>query len=277
LAYRNHDTQTFQKVYRWALNNLKINSKGLFGWKWGKDAQGQWHLLDANNATDGDLWITYALILMGKEQQNESYLQRARALIQAMKTHLVIQAGPRTFLMPAADGFVSNGRLHLNPSYLLIPIYREIARFDTASTLWDKLEKSARWVLENARFTPFLLHPDWIDIRLEDGALIPSSADRFGYDAVRVPLLLTTIKDGQSLLEGYVRYIQSMRAGGTIFGPVDLQKSLIDMKHRSLAFEAVYDHIARYAGISAHFLKSIDKRVDKDDYYGYAIYLLAHP
>jgi endoglucanase len=213
---------------------------------------------------------------MGERERNETYLETARKLIEAIKTHLIVRVGVRTFLLPGAEGFVFDDRIRLNPSYLLIPIYRRIARFDP-SPLWESLIEDAWWLLKEARFTPFMLHPDWIDLRRDNGAPIRQSAVRFGYDAIRVPLMLTQTKKGRSLLEGYIRYVKSMTAGSTIFGTVDLQKGLIDMKNHSLAFHAVYEKIAQYAGLSFPFRKKFDKRVNENDYYGYAIYLLAHP
>src|SRR5258707_338545 len=59
------DRSTFDNTYTWAKNNLNagIRQDNLWAWKWGKDQNGEWHVLDRAFATDADQDAAFALIV----------------------------------------------------------------------------------------------------------------------------------------------------------------------------------------------------------------------
>src|SRR5262245_61394608 len=50
------DRNTFDRTFNWALNNLnsRIRTDHLWAWKWGKDSNGKWGVLDKAFASDAD-------------------------------------------------------------------------------------------------------------------------------------------------------------------------------------------------------------------------------
>ena len=42
-------------------------------WLWGRQQDGNWGVLDANSASDSDLWIAYSLLEAGRLWDNHSY------------------------------------------------------------------------------------------------------------------------------------------------------------------------------------------------------------
>jgi endoglucanase len=129
-AYRFNDDKTFDKVYHWYKNNLKKNQYGLVSWKWGKKDQHTWGILDHNNATDGDMWIAYDLLLMGQKRVDERLKSEAISLMEAIKKHLVITYGKKRFLLPGKEGFIKQGHIVLNPSYYRFDILEAFSAVD---------------------------------------------------------------------------------------------------------------------------------------------------
>src|SRR5579864_5445347 len=69
------DAQGFARILDWTRDNLAGGSleRTLPAWKWGRDDNGQWTVLDRNSATDADLWMAYALIEAGELWHNPDY------------------------------------------------------------------------------------------------------------------------------------------------------------------------------------------------------------
>ena len=57
LAVKNNDPQTFELVWNWTQHNLQVREDKLLAWSW-SPTQG---VMDTNNASDGDLFIAWAL------------------------------------------------------------------------------------------------------------------------------------------------------------------------------------------------------------------------
>ena len=58
------DAPTFARLWTWTQANLYIRGDGLAAWRW--RPQDNPHALDRNNATDGDLLISWALVEAGR-------------------------------------------------------------------------------------------------------------------------------------------------------------------------------------------------------------------
>ncbi len=277
-ALKNNDTKTFKSVYRWYKNNLKKNKYGLIPWKWGEDKEHKWHILENNNATDGDLWIAYDSLLMYEKSKNEYYKQEALALLGAIKKNLLLHVKAKVFLLPAKEGFNKKESFEINLSYYLFFIFEKFQEYDN-NPIWKQLQKDGITLLQRARFSPLKLHSDWISVAKKSLKISLGKNACFGYDALRIPLnILKSNMDRQlkrDLLQPYRRYVEGMKSAETVFGVVALKKGEISLYNYSYAHLSIYNMIHQYFNKTAVFIKEIQQLQGKnrDDYFAYSIYL----
>ncbi len=270
-AYKFDDDKTFDLVYRWYGDNLPKNSFGLVSWKWGEDKENTWRTLDSNNATDGDLWIAYSLLLMAEKRQDLHLREEALSLMDAVKQHLIVRQKKRLFLLPGKEGFQKKEEIVVNPSYYRFDIFQAFAKEDPDGP-WRELEKDGEWLLHQANFTPLNLPADWISID-ENLTICPARNKRFGYDAIRIPLniLQSTLPTKRELLLPYQNYVEMMKIGDQPFGVVGLEKGVIHLYDYNYGHLAIYDKLLPQP-IFAEKLQTLIQD-DEEDYYAYALYL----
>ncbi len=188
LAAAFDDRGTFDQLYGWTNDNLR-RTDGLHAWRWIPGAAE--HVPDRNNATDGDLYIAGALNRAFLQWQEPAYGEAARVTAQAVLDQLVETIGPRTVLLPGAEGFVKDTHVAVNLSYYIFPLLAELSGA-CPSPVWAKLQQDGAALAMDGRFGAWNLPADWLEIRRSDGSLAPARGfpARFSYDAVRVPLFL---------------------------------------------------------------------------------------
>ncbi|MGD9725790.1 MAG: cellulose synthase complex periplasmic endoglucanase BcsZ, partial [Nitrospiraceae bacterium] len=149
-------------LLQWTENNLAGGSlaERAPGWHWGESDTGQWTLLDANPASDADLWMSYALLEAGQRWQHDAYTRLGLGLAE----HLLRDASPvlpglGRSLLPAPKGFqLGPTRWRLNPSYAPLPLLRRLAALTTRSEWLEMLEPTLRLIVESA---PHGISPEW--------------------------------------------------------------------------------------------------------------------
>ena len=74
-ALVNDDRETFARLLDWTERQLARGDLTGFlpSWLWGRQQDGNWGVLDANSASDSDLWIAYSLLEAGRLWDNHSY------------------------------------------------------------------------------------------------------------------------------------------------------------------------------------------------------------
>jgi endoglucanase len=272
-AYIYHDDETFERVYTWYKTHLPKNTNGLISWKWGKDKSGNWRILDKNNASDGDLWIAYDLLLMAERKHDLSLQKEARLLIEAIKSHLVIEYQNRLFLLPAKDGYLKQKHITVNLSYYIFTIFEKFKKIDPEGP-WDVLLKDGKWLLDQSRFSVLQLPADWINID-ENLTITPSKNKSFGYDAIRIPLniMYSSLENKSKLMQPYIRYVDMMTAGESILGTVALETGDIHL------YDFCFGHLAIYNMISKNkiFTQKLEQLIqsERENYYAYALYLFS--
>ncbi|PJI96700.1 endoglucanase [Acidovorax sp. 69] len=188
-----NDRPMFDKLLRWTENNLCEGdmTARLPAWLWGKRPDGTWGVIDANAASDADLWIAYALGEAGRLWNERSYralssLLAARILRE--ETADIPGLGPT--LLPAPKGFVqANGRWRLNPSYIPMHLMHWLAAGAEADPQWKKLVDSSLKVIRGS--SPKGFTPDWTVYDAKQGFLIDDQGKEKGqgtYNAIRVYL-----------------------------------------------------------------------------------------
>lgn len=182
------DDATFDAIYAWTETNLAIRSDALLAWRW-LPAEGA-GVPDMNNASDGDLFYAWALVLRGTRDANAGMMDRARAIATDLVTRCVV-ASPdgsnRQIMLPAAQGFARDGKIVLNLSYYMPLAMRDVARATGADALETCAAHGLDIMRELAAVGPM---PDWIEIGPEGMAPSQMHSDRNGYEAMRVALFL---------------------------------------------------------------------------------------
>ena len=214
-AVRADDRASFDRLRGWTMRVLRRQGDTLFSWRFQPDAAQP--VADTNNATDGDLFIAWALIEAGERWGVRDYGLQGRAMARDILRLLVTRAGPHTVLLPGAHGFRREEQVILNPSYYVFPAIRVLAAA-VPDPAWLDLAADGVALLRRGRFGRWRLPPDWLAVRRTDGDLtLPADwPPRFSYDAVRVPL--------------YMAWVGLAREPG-LTGPVEFWN---DREHRHL-------------------------------------------
>lgn len=182
------DRATFAKLLTWTTNNLAAGDLAarLPAWKWGQAGNGKWQVLDANDASDADLWIAYDLLEAGRLWRVPAYTQLGTSLLWRSAASVTLVPGLGLALLPGAQGFVDAKGWRFNPSYLAPQLF---ARFALVDPVWGQLGAASDRLLEAA--SPHGLAPDWIGwTRAGQPVADPVDGSTGSYAAVRVYLWL---------------------------------------------------------------------------------------
>ena len=187
IAVKHGDRASFERLWDWTRDNLRIREDGLLAWRW-EPGQG---VTDRNNASDGDVLVAWALAEAHVAWGEAAHLEAARQLGKAIRGHLLRPSAFGPVLLPGQQGFeeTADGHQIINLSYWVFPAFQALAKVDAAPE-WSALEASGLALLDAARFGRWQLPADWIQIRGDKLVPAPGFPLRFGYDAVRIPLYL---------------------------------------------------------------------------------------
>lgn len=188
LAEAHGDRATFDQLWGWTGVNLMRQDVRLFRWRY--DPRAVQAVADPNNATDGDIFIAWALLRASKRWNEQSYAADSKAIRTAIAQRLVAEIGGRQVLLPGLDGFRQKDAVIYNPSYFVLPALQDFAAADPGGP-WARLIRDGLTVARDAGFGQESLPADWVRIDVS-GAVAPDPGrpPRFGFDAVRAPLYL---------------------------------------------------------------------------------------
>ncbi len=198
-----NDRGSFDRILRWTDDNLANGQLGpqLPAWKWGYDpATDQWGVLDANPASDANLFISYALLEAARLWRHAPYADTAKQLLTTVKDRETRPLGPRAVLLPAPEGFVTEAGIRLNPSYVPPFQLHYLAVQDPKGPWADILEES---VVALAASTPHGLPPDWLLVTADGYRPDPERGTVGSYDAIRVFLWAAFEVPGLAALDDY--------------------------------------------------------------------------
>ncbi|MGY6276483.1 glycosyl hydrolase family 8 [Methylomonas sp. MgM2] len=186
LAVAHDDRDTFQNIWQWTRANLQIRNDKLFIWR--KRPNVALKDEDPNDASDGDMLIAWALLQASRKWQRPDYQTEALAILADIKAKLIVPWHGLVVILPGEQGFAKPDATIINLSYW---IYPALQAFDTADPdpIWRELTNSGMTLLQKARFGRWQLPPDWLRLSERDD-MEPAKDQRFGYDAVRIPLYL---------------------------------------------------------------------------------------
>lgn len=231
-ALVDNDPILFDRILAWTRRHLCRGRADLNlpAWLWGRAADGQFRVLDNNTASDGEVWIAYALLEAGRLWKRPGLVEAGRQTLALMRTAEVVELpGFGPMLLPGNRGFVQADRWTLNPSYLPLFVLRRFAAVDARGP-WARLaERSVAMVRASA---PVGFAPDWIAWNGKAFVVDPAKGATGSYDAIRCYLwagmtdpadpLRRTLLDGlsgpASLLRakaGFAEKIETRRGVGT--------------------------------------------------------------
>lgn len=187
------DRATFDRLWRWTVDNLAAGdiAANLPAWSWGRRDDGSWGVLDANAASDADVWFVYALLEAARLWNRPHYEGDARALLKQIEAREIAHLpGFGAMLLPGPYGFVQPGlQWRLNPSYLPVPVLRRLAEASPQGPWSAIADNTLRLVRQTS---PHGYAPDWTAYRASGtgGEFIadPVKGPVGSYDAIRVYL-----------------------------------------------------------------------------------------
>ncbi len=266
LAVHYDDPETFALAWNWTRTHLQTRPDRLLSWSWTPGAG----VTDANNATDGDLLVAWALARAARRWQNADYLEQSRNLARDIRTLLLRQDGRGPVLLPGMEGFASADGSIVNLSYWVFPAFSALNDVDPAPE-WNELRNTGLALLREAHFGRWGLPPDWLSV---GGTLAPAAdfPQRFGYDAVRIPLYLMWARlDTPELLSPFRDYWGYFSGARFLPAWTDLTNDSIDSYNAGAGIRA----ISRLALMQGNRARIALPPLDADaDYYTTALWLM---
>lgn len=182
------DDKSFAQLLRWTEDNLAQGdlSARLPAWQWGRRDDASWGVIDANPASDADVFIAYVLGEAARLWQQRYYRILSKLIgARILREEVVNVPGLGPTLLPAPIGFVEANTWRLNPSYSPPMLLRGLARLHPEQA-WASLVPSTQRVLREPAVHGFA--PDWVVWR-DGGFVVDEKTLGLGsYDAIRVYL-----------------------------------------------------------------------------------------
>ncbi len=261
------DRATFDQVWRWTRNNLQVRGDKLLAWRWAP----QGGVTDKNDAGDGDLLVAWALLRGYRKWHVPDYLAASRSLAQDIRAKLVHKTDHGIILLPGAEGFHKPEGDSVNLSYWVFPALDEMGQADPSPD-WRQLADNGMAILQFAHFGRWGLPPDWLTLK---GTSVPSDGlpDRFGYNALRIPLfLLWTHRESPALLRPYREFWGYFQGARFLPAWTNLKDDSVDSYDASPGIHRVAQWVLEYPRMPAPTSAVLDK---KQGYYSSSLILLA--
>lgn len=190
-----NDRATFDKLLGWTENNLARGdlSAHLPAWIWGRRTEGPdagtWGVIDANPASDADLWIAYTLLEAGRLWKERRFTALGTLVARrVLHEETAVLPGLGRTVLPGPVGFrLAPDTWRLNPSYVPLPVMRRLAVVLSEDSAWKAMvDSSARLIVDTA---PRGFSPDWVEYHKGRG-FRPDKATggESAYNAIRVYL-----------------------------------------------------------------------------------------
>ena len=271
LAAYNDDPEAFARIWRWTSANLEIRTDNLAAWRW--RPQDNPHVLDPNNASDGDLLIAWGLAEAATRWRLPNYAASAHKIALSLARHAALRTAFGLALRPGVAGFgpddVSDGPI-VNLSYWVFPAFESLARI-APEVDWAGLKQSGLALFDAARFGSRQLPSDWISLK---GGVKPA-ADRppvFGYELVRAPLYLAW---GPSEAQARLSALTQSWLGSDDEAPsvIDVEKGVATQSFAEPGYLAIAA-LARCAVKGEKFPAEL-REVKLDRYYSATLHMLS--
>jgi endoglucanase len=270
-AESNDDRETFQKLWEWTQAALQ-RPDSLFSWRW--SPKGPDPVADKNNAADGDLLITWALLRAARRWREPRLATQSLAIQNAILDNLAVEIKDRLILLPGVQGFARKEFRVVNLSYYVWPAIHDLTEAVGEQARWRRLEADGLWLLDNASFGTYRLPPDWLlfgdrELRIADGW-----PPYFGFDAVRIPLYLAWRRDARRLGR-FLSFWRLPRFNGRPPAWINLRDGSVAPFPAPGGYDAVLG-LTQYVADELKGAMPVASLVDTDDYYSASLKLLSN-
>ena len=266
------DRAGFDRMWAWTRAELGVRYDHLFGWKWDP---GRSRAVDANNASDGDLLIAWALAEAAAYWNDSGFLVDATKIVADIESKLIRRyASPGAVLLPAAAGFSEGERADgpvVNLSYWIFPALARLAQLDGRPE-WSDLTTTGLGLIETARFGSARLPVGWTSIGRETPTLARGHKIRFGYNAIRIPLYMYwSGLTSQSIFRDFVDALDSAPGGVRVISgeAADVDRPLQERGYGAIAA------LARCAAKGQPFPADFYKPRVGENYYPTTLHILS--
>lgn len=268
LAVKADDKETFKQIWQWTQINLQVRKEdSLFMWR--RRPETALSDEDKNNATDGDIIITWALLEAATKWQQPAYDQEAFKILNDIKRKLIVQKNGLTIILPGEYGFQSQDTTTINLSYWVYPAFKVFSVRD-ADPVWQELVAGGLALLQKARYGRWQLPPDWLAIG-NDKSMVPAKNVRFGYDAVRVPLYLVLADIDNDVLVPFAEYWGYYQDYTPAW--IDLKENVMDSYGAGSGIRAIKQ--ITLAALKKTEPAAFDSVTEAQDYYSATLLLLS--
>ncbi|GGG76178.1 endoglucanase [Salipiger pallidus] len=182
LAQAHGDREAFERIEGWTRATLASRQDALMAWKWQDGQVGDWR-----NATDGDLLRAWALLRAARDSGWGDYGATVAAITHDIVT-ICLAPDPRRpeepLLKPADQSLATPEAVLVNPSYYLPRAMIELGEATGQPALVRAAAHGERLLTDPAALR------DWITVSTEGIRPAEGFDDRFGWDALRIPLYL---------------------------------------------------------------------------------------
>jgi endoglucanase len=278
LALMNDDRPAFDRILKWTVDNLQVRRDALLAWSWGRRPNGDWNVIDYNNASDGDILVAFALLKAARRWDHLPHRHAAQRLIRDIRTQLAVTVQDYQLIAPAYFGFNGDAGQVFNIGYLVLPAFAEFARADEES-FWRRVLTDSRRLLERSSFSRFKLPADWVTLENGQVAVHGARSPFFGYEAIRLPLYLAWHGAGERLT-AFTDYLQFVNTAGYLPNRVNLIDGAVSADEAPAGFYAVMGLCAERLGrqpLAGDLLREAGARIAREpkDYFSNTLYLLA--
>jgi endo-1,4-beta-D-glucanase Y len=267
LAVHYDDRQAFEQCWQWTRKHLQVRDDSLIAWRW----EVKLGNTDRNNASDADLLVAWALLRAGERWPGADYTAAGLRIARDVRKLLLRRTAHGLLLLPGMEGFDKPDGITVNLSYWVFPALRDIGRADPAPE-WEELARTGLDLLPLSRFGRWGLPPDWLKLG-ETIAPADGRQERFGYDAVRIPLyLLWGRRESDALLEPYREFWTRNARDGVVPAWTNLRDGSVDGGGAGQGIRAIAQAVVEHPHAKASRLPALDER---EPYYAAVLLLLA--
>lgn len=214
IAVAADDRPGFERMLTWTRKELMVRDDALASWRWEPGATP--HIVDRNNASDGDILIAWAMARAAERWNRPEWREEARRTIDDVVAKTVVPSSYGSLLLPGAQGFAEGEQPDgpvVNLSYWVFPALEELEAI--SPKLRDaELERSGLRLVTEGRFAQAGLPADWTSLAGERPEPARKFPPQFGYNAVRVPLYVAWSKAGNETALAAFADAMAASAGG---------------------------------------------------------------
>lgn len=252
LATHHDDREAFERLWKWTKERLQVREDALLAWRW-EAGRG---VTDRNNASDGDLFVAWALLRAGERWKVPAFTDEGRKLAQEIRRKLLKRGTHGLVLAPGLEGFDKADGFVVNLSYWVFPAFADLNRADPAPE-WDELARNGLAMLQYAFFGRWALPPDWLRL---SAPVAPAERfpARFGFDAVRIPVyLLWSRRDTPALMKPYREFWKSFEGARVLPAFTNLLDDSVDSHGAGIGIRGIARAVADYPDVRAERLPEL--------------------